>query len=71
MPKASHIQNNSNGKVITVPRRLLVLTLATPPAVGSSCGCRLTGGQSGSAEPLGHWKGIFGSGQHENIQNYP
>ena len=55
----------------TIPKRLPVLTLVTPPVVWSSCGCRLTGGQSGSVGPPGHWKGISGSGQHENIRSCP
>lgn len=51
--------------------RFPVLTLVTPPTIWSSCGCRLTGGQSGSAGPRGHWKGTSESGQHGNTQSCP
>lgn len=55
----------------TIPKTLPGLTLVIPPVVWSSCGHRLTGGQSGSVGPPGHWKGISGSGQHENIRSCP
>ena len=55
----------------TIPKILPGLTLVIPPVVWSSCGHRLTGGQSGSVGPPGHWKGISGSGQHENTRSCP
>lgn len=71
---SGHIKSNNNDKIpilTSIPGLHCSLTLVIPPAVWSSCGCKLTVGQSGSAGPPGHWKGIFGSGQHGNIQSCP